>query len=306
MTIDSVDLNLLRVLAALLDTGSVVGAAERLHLSAPAVSRSLGRLRATLDDPLFVRAGRRLQPTPLAEQLRQPALDALAVVAAVLTPPDPTDPETLERRFTIRADDAIVAVMGLPLITRIRKQAPGIDIEFLPPTGDLVAELRNGSTDLVIGVGNPSGPELRAERLLTDHFIAAIRTDHPLADSDLTIADYAEAGHITVSPRGQGRGPIDDLLEQLGRRRRHVATVTSFVVAAHIVCTTDLIGTLPKALVDALAPTLPITALPIPLDVPDFHLEQTWHSRTANDPTHRWMRAQVEHTATSASPETRM
>lgn len=295
--IDGVDLNLLRVLAALLDAGSVAGAAQRLHLSAPAVSRSLGRLRSVLDDPLFVRAGRVLEPTPLADQLREPAREALAAAAAVLSPQVPDDPATVQRRFTIRADDAIIAVMGLPFLAKIGKHAPGIDLEFLPPTDDQLGVLRDGSTDLIIGVGNSTSPELHAERVLTDRFVAAVRRDHPLAGTQLSISSYAQAGHITVSPRGRRRGPIDDALARHGLQRRLVTTVTSFVVAAHIVCATDLVGSLPTALVRALESTLPIGFVPIPFALPDFDLELTWHSRSHHDPIHSWLRDQVQQTA---------
>ena len=288
-----IDLNLLRVLDALLDTGSVVGAAARLHLSPPAVSRSLGRLRKLLGDPLFVRAGRELVPTELAKSLRAPAQAALGEALNVLRPSMSTDPINLKRRFAIRADDSIIAVLALPLMERVRFVAPGVDIDFLRDDPNYVAHLRNGEIDVRIGVHIEEHRDTTSEVLLSDRFVAIVRQDHPLAGRRLTHRRFAEAHHVTVSPVGKRTGPIDAALAEVGLDRKHITTVTSFVVAAHLVATTDLAGSVPRTIARTMARTLPIVSLEIPLALPTFDVCLTWHDRHGNDPSHQWLRNQI-------------
>ncbi len=288
-----IDLNLLRVLDALLDTGSVVGAAARLHLSPPAVSRSLGRLRKLLGDPLFVRAGRELVPTELAKSLRAPAQAALGEALNVLRPSLSTDPINLKRRFAIRADDSIIAVLALPLMERVRLAAPGVDIDFLRDDPNYVAHLRNGEVDVRIGVHVEERSDTRSEVLLTDRFVAIVRKDHPLAWRRPSQRRFAEAHHVTVSPVGKRTGPIDAALAEIGLDRKHITTVTSFVVAAHLVATTDLVGSVPRTIAKTMERTLPIVSLEIPLDLPTFDVCLTWHDRHGNDPSHQWLRNQI-------------
>lgn len=288
-----IDLNLLRVLDALLDTGSVVGAAARLHLSPPAVSRSLGRLRKLLGDPLFVRAGRELVPTELAKSLRTPTQAALGEVLKVLRPSMSSDPINLKRRFAIRADDSIIAVLALPLMERVRLAAPGVDIDFLRDDPNYVAHLRNGDVDVRIGVHVEKNRDTTSEVLLTDRFVAIVRKDHPLAGRRITHRRFAEAHHVTVSPVGKRTGPIDAALAEVGLDRKHITTVTSFVVAAHLVATTDLVGSVPRTIAKTMARTLPIVSLEIPLALPTFDVCLTWHDRHGNDPSHQWLRDQI-------------
>ncbi len=288
-----IDLNLLRVLDALLDTGSVVGAAARLHLSPPAVSRSLGRLRKLLGDPLFVRAGRELVPTELAKSLRAPAQAALGEALNVLRPSMSTDSVNLKRRFVIRADDSIIAVLALPLMERVRLAAPGVDINFLRDDANYVAHLRNGEIDVRIGVHVDKNRDTTSEVLLTDRFVAIVRKDHALAGRRLTHRRFAESHHVTVSPVGKRTGPIDTALTEVGLDRKHVTTVTSFVVAAHLVATTDLLGSVPRTIAKTMARSLPIVSLEIPLALPTFDVFLTWHGRHSNDPSHQWLRNQI-------------
>lgn len=288
-----IDLNLLRVLDALLDTGSVVGAAARLHLSPPAVSRSLGRLRKLLGDPLFVRAGRELVPTELAKSLRTPTQAALGEALNVLRPSLSTDPGNLKRRFAIRADDSIIAVLVLPLMERVRLAAPGVDIDFLRDDANYVAHLRNGDIDVRIGVHVEKNRDTTSEVLLTDRFVAIVRKDHALAGRRLTHRRFAESHHVTVSPVGKRTGPIDAALAEVGLQRKHITTVTSFVVAAHLVANTDLLGSVPRTIAKTMAGSLPIVSLEIPLALPTFDVFLTWHDRHGNDPSHQWLRGQI-------------
>lgn len=293
MNTSDIDLNLLRVLDALLDTGSVVGAAERLHLSPPAVSRSLGRLRKVLEDPLFVRAGRELVPTELAKSLRGPAQVALGDALKVLSPSTSSDPINLKRRFTIRADDSIIGVIALPLIERVQLAAPGVDVDFLRDEPGYVAQFRNGELDFRIGVHLEEHRDLESQILLTDRFVAIVHKDHPQAGRRLTSRRFAEAHHVTVSPVGKRTGPIDTALGEIGLNRAHIMTVTSFVVAAHLVATTELVGSVPRTIAKTMARSLPIVSLEIPLSLPNFDVFLTWHDRHGDDPAHRWLRAQI-------------
>ena len=288
-----IDLNLLRVLDALLDTGSVVGAAARLHLSPPAVSRSLGRLRKVLDDPLFVRAGRELVPTELAKSLRAPTQVALGEVLKVLQPSMSSDPINLKRRFAIRADDSIIAVLAIPLMERVQMSAPGVDIDFLRDDLNYVSQFRNGELDFRIGVHVEENRDTRSDVLLTDHFVAIVHKDHALAGRRLTNRKFADAHHVTVSPVGKRTGPIDVALAELGMDRKHITTVTSFVVAAHLVTTTDLVGSVPRTIAKTMARALPIVSLEIPLSLPTFDVCLTWHDRHSDDAAHQWMKTEI-------------
>ncbi|MGA0878245.1 MAG: LysR family transcriptional regulator [Ilumatobacteraceae bacterium] len=293
MTDAGIDLNLLRVLDALLENGSVAGAAKVLHLSPPAVSRSLARLRHVVGDPLFVRAGRSMVPTDVAISLREPARRALDAAVAVLRPSLSTDPGVIERRFTICADDAIVAALALPLITRLREEAPGVDIDFVSDVSDAIGRFRAATLDLRIDAHIDAHHDVVSEVILTDRFVAAVRDDHPLLSGRLTPQRYAAARHVTVSPKGKRRGPIDAALAELGLEREHTTTITSFVVAAHLVAATDLVGSLPSSVVSVMARTLPIRALEIPLTLPTFDLNLIWHVRDDLDAGHRWLRQQI-------------
>jgi DNA-binding transcriptional LysR family regulator len=288
-----IDLNLLRVLDALLDTGSVVGAAAQLHLSSPAVSRSLGRLRKVLDDPLFVRAGRELVPTELAKSLRVPTQAALGEVLKVLQPSRSSDPINLKRRFAIRADDSIIAVLAIPLMERVQMSAPGVDIDFLRDDPSYVTQFRTGELDFRIGVHVEEHRDTRSEVLLTDRFVAIVHKDHALAGRRLTNRKFADAHHVTVSPVGKRTGPIDVALAEIGLDRKHITTVTSFVVAAHLVATTDQVGSVPRTIAKTMARALPIVSLEIPLSLPTFDVCLTWHDRHSDDSAHQWLKSQI-------------
>ncbi len=293
VTPSDIDLNLLRVLDALLENGSVTGAAKTLHLSPPAVSRSLARLRSVVGDPLFVRAGRSLVPTDVAISLREPARRALEAAVAVLTPAPSSDPARIERRFVICADDAIVAALALPLVTRVRATAPGVEIDFIREEPDTIGRFRSGTIDLRIDAHVEQHHDIESEVVLTDRFVAAVRRDHPLLKGRMTAERFAEAHHITVSPKGKRNGPIDHALETLGLSRERVTTVTSFVVAAHLVAATDLVGALPHSIVALMSRSLPIEAVAIPVPVPDFDIHLIWHKRDQHDAAHQWLRQQI-------------
>jgi DNA-binding transcriptional LysR family regulator len=203
------------------------------------------------------------------------------------------DPINLKRRFVIRADDSIIAVLALPLMERVQMSAPGVDIDFLRDDSNYVTQFRNGELDFRIGVHAEEHRDTQSEVLLTDRFVAIVHKDHALAGRRLTTRKFADAHHVTVSPVGKRTGPIDVALAEIGMDRKHITTVTSFVVAAHLVATTDQVGSVPRTIAKTMARALPIVWLEIPLSLPTFDVCVTWHDRHSDDAAHQWLRTQI-------------
>src|ERR1700744_5339138 len=231
----SVDWNLLEALDVLLAEGSVTAAAERLHLSVPATSRTLGRIRHAFDDPILVRAGRGLVPTPRAlaiqERLHQLVEEAHALVEGGRA----LDLGSLERTFTIRANDAITALATAGLVARVRAAAPGVSLRFVPEGQEDLAPLRDGLIDLDLGVIGDLGPEVRTALLYEDHPVGLAAAGHPLATGPVPLRRLAAADHVVVSRRGRTRGALDDVLVSRGLTRNVVAVVPTFTAAASII-----------------------------------------------------------------------
>ena len=287
------DLNLLATLDVLLAEGNVARAARRLGLSASAMSRSLARLRATTGDPLLVRAGRGLVPTPRAIELRERTGPALREAQALLRPAERLDLARLERTFTLRTRDGFVENFGAALIARVAAEAPGVCLRFAPKPDKDNAPLRDGSVDLETGViGQSTGPEMRVQALLRDRFVGVVHPGHALARGRVTAARYAKAGHVVVARRPGHRGGIDDALAALGLQRRVVTMVDSFAGALALARDTELVATVPQAHTGLLRAGLKTFVLP--LDLPDFTVSLIWHPRMHADTAHRWLRDCVQ------------
>ena len=196
----SPDFNLLVTLEALLVEGSVVRAAKRLRLSPSAMSRALTRLRETTGDPLLVRAGRHLVPTPRALELRERVGRIVREAEEILRPAENLDLKKLVRTFTLRTREGFVDNFGPALIARIAEEAPGVRLCFVPKPDRESGLLREGSVDLETGiVGKATGPEIRTQNLFTDRFIGVVHPGHPLTQGDITPARYAAGRHVFVS-----------------------------------------------------------------------------------------------------------
>jgi len=222
------DLNLLVTLDVLLAEGSVARAAQRLWLSPSAMSRALARLRATTGDPLLVRAGRGLVPTPRALELRARVGRLVQDGAAVLRPADTLDLQRLSRTFTLRTSDGFVENFGPDLIARVG-EAPGVRLRFVPKPNKDSASMRDGTVDLETGVvGKTIGPEVRAQALFRDRFIGVVRMGHALRQGEITPSRYAAGRHILVSRRGLDKGPIDEALSPLGWHGRSLRSSAAF------------------------------------------------------------------------------
>ena len=293
------DLNLLSTLDVLLAEGNVARAARRLELSASAMSRSLARLRETTGDPLLVRAGRGLVPTPHAIELRERTGPALREAEALLRPAERLDLARLERTFTLRTRDGFVENFGAALIARVAAQAPGVSLRFAPKPDKDNAPLRDGSVDLETGVvGQSTGPEMRVQALLRDRFVGVVHPGHALARGRVTPARYARAGHVAVARRPGHRGAVDDALAALGLQRRVVTMVDSFAGALALARETELVATVPEAHTGKLRAGLKAFALPF--ELADFTVSLIWHPRMHADAGHRWLRECVRDVCAAA------
>ncbi|MDI1366296.1 MAG: LysR family transcriptional regulator [bacterium] len=286
------DLNLLITLDVLLAEGSVARAAKRLRLSPSAMSRALSRLRETTGDPLLVRAGRGLTPTPRALALRDQVHDLVQGAQTVLRPDDSLDLSSLVRTFTLRTSDGFVESFGPALLARIGADAPGMRLNFLQKPDKDSTPLRDGRVDLETGVVEESlGPEVRSQALFRDRLVGVVREGHPLSEGKLTAKRYAEARHVVVSRTGFESDAVDRPFLPAGLERRVATMVSGFSAALALARGSDLVATTPDRHTQNLRDGLFSFALPVPARA--FTVSMLWHPRLDADPAHRWLRARL-------------
>jgi DNA-binding transcriptional LysR family regulator len=286
------DFNLLVTLDAVLAEGSVARAARRLRLSPSAMSRALARLRETTGDPLLVRAGRGLVPTPRALDLRDRVSQLVQDVGAVLRPAEIPDLKQLVRTFTLRTSEGFVENFGPELIALAGREAPGVRLRFVQKPDKESAPLRDGTVDLETGVvADTTGPELRAQTLFRDRFVGVVREGHPLSRRKITAARYATAKHISVSRRGIDQGPIDEALKASGLERKIVTVVGGFATALALARASDLIASVPERHTKSLRAGM--HSFPLPFPAPEITISLLWHPRMDADSAHRWLRGLV-------------
>lgn len=286
------DFNLLVTLDVLLAENNVSRAARRLRLSPSAMSRALARLRETTGDPLLVRAGRGLVPTPRALQLRELVSQLVPAVETVLRPVEKLNLGKLRRTFTLRSSDGFVESFGPELIARVEAEAPGVRMHFLQKPDKDSKPLREGIVDLETGVVEEStSPEIKARALFRDRYIGVVRSGHPLSQGDITPARYAAGRHILVSRSGFDRGPIDEALKSLDLEREIATSVGGFSTALALARASDLIATVPEWHTRSLRGHL--FTFPLPLPTPEFTVSLLWHPRMEADQAHVWLRGCV-------------
>lgn len=296
----SIDLNLLTALDALLSEGSVLGAARRMNLSAPAMSRTLARVRQAFGDEILVRAGRRMVPTPRALELRARVRGLVEDARAVMRPASLSDPSLLVRSFTIRASDYVAGVFGAPLQAIAAREAPQITLRFADQGKEDLAALREGRIDLDIGVLGDIGPEIRVQTLLRDRFVAVVRIGHPLLKGRMTARRFAAAAHVSASRRGRNRGPIDDALAAQGLSRKVKFVVPGFHAAMLTAAASDIVAAVPLAVAaTAIRLGLKVRYVELPIATPNIVITQAWHPRFDADAGHRWLRRTVQKALTS-------
>jgi DNA-binding transcriptional LysR family regulator len=288
-----IDIGLLTALDALLTEGSVTGAAARMNRSVSAMSRTLARIRRVVGDPILVRAGARLVPTPRAEQLRSRVRNLVEEANSILSP-DRIDLASYQRTFVVRANDAFIGAFAMELVASVRCEAPRVTLCFAAEGEEEVSALREGRIDLDIGIQGRGGPEVKTQLLFREHFVGVVRVEHRLAEGKITPKRYAACSHVVASRRGLVQGPIDEALASFGLSRHVALVVPSHMSALDVVAQSDLVGAVPASLAGRVAGARQaLKTFNLPFETKVIAIGQAWHPRFDNDAAHRWLRTKI-------------
>jgi len=290
------DLNLLIAFDTLLDECSVTLAAERLHLSPPAMSRALARIRELVGDPVLVRSGRHLIPTPRALELRDSVKAAVEMAQKVFTPAELADPSTLERTFYVRTNDFSFGEIGRVLSRELSVQAPRCTLCMVPEATMDDHALAEGRIDLYVSSRRDFSPDTKVQHLFFISFVGIAREDHPIFAEGITAASFASYNHVSISRRGRARGPIDQQLQGLGLSRQ-VALIFPTLLSSlfHLPASELILPTMPRHMLPMVARLgLRLRTFELPVPVEPVDIVQAWHPRLDSDPGHQWLRRLVK------------
>ncbi|MEP3071236.1 LysR family transcriptional regulator [Maricaulis sp.] len=289
----NLDLNLLVVFEAVYSAGNISQAARRLGMSQPTISNALRRLRDSLDDPLFVRAGRGVHPTPRAMQMIGPVREALQMIESGVAPGDSFDPARSNRHFRLVVLDAMEPIIMPHVIRRIQDHK-SISIENLAIVNTPMSDgLNDGSLDLVISGFLTESRDTQCEALAPVHLSMVARNDHPAIDGAFTLDHFQKLGHIALVPRMRALSRLEEALRRLDIQRHVAYSVTKFWSFPHILMTTDLVAVLPTAFARVIARNYPLALYDLPFAYPDERIYMTWKTSRTNDPGHRWLRSEI-------------
>jgi len=291
LAMDRVDLNLFRVFDVVLGCGSLTQAAARLHLTQPAISNALKRLREHFDDPLFVRDGRRVVPTPLAKAIAPDVRAALESLHRTMQRPQPFPAATSTRRFVIGMRDVLESVLFPSLVREVLLEAPHLQLQS---TGferrRLERELSSGAFDMAIDVPISVGDDIEQMLLFEQTPCVAMRQGHPLAKGKLGLKQWLAARHIVVSSRRAGPVNEDLALQREGLKRDVAVRCQHYHAACELAASSDLLLVLPRQFGRFLATTLPLHLAALPLAVPKLQVMLYWPRTAEQDPGHAWLR----------------
>lgn len=294
MQLSRIDLNLFTVFDAIYREGGITAASRRLHLSQPAVSHALGRLRELLNDPLFERRGHEMIPTPLARSLADSIASSLGNLEQMLQRVGHFEPGTAHRCFTIAARESHELSFLPALMSRIDHEAAHVDIASVRiDRRDLEEDLQSGEIDLAIDVGLPLSSDVRRERIGAEPLVVLARADHPAVRGKLDIETYTALSHILVTGRRRGGGYEDGALARLGLSRHIKMRCQQHVAASQVVSRSDLLVTMTRSQAAIVNRQTNNQLLPFPIEVPPLESFLYWHSNVEEDPASQWFRAQV-------------
>lgn len=256
------------------------------------MSRALARLREVTGDPLLVRAGRRLVPTPRALELRTQVGAVVEGARAILRPVEKLDLTTLERRFVLRTSEGFAETFGPRLIAQMRMEAPGVSLQFIAKPDKESAPLREGEADIETGVIDlTTAPEMRASPLFEDRWVGVAREGHPVLDARVTLKRYGAADHVQILRRGLHSSEVDEAATANGCERRIGVVVNGFAAAIALARDTDLIATVPEQHTEGLRRG--VATFRLPFEIAPFRISLIWHPRMDGDLAHRWLRSRL-------------
>lgn len=287
------DLNLLVTLEALLAEQNVTKAAARLHLSQPAVSAQLSRLRDMFDDPLLIPVQRGMTPTAKAIELLAPLRQALDGIRATVASHSNFDPAKAKLIVAIACTDYMQAAAIKPLVKQLRKSAPGVRVALRTlDASQLESQMARGEVDLAFMTPQTAPPSLRSRPLFDERYVLIGRRNHPRLRRAITVEEFAQLEHVIVSPRGGGFvTPVDDALAALGHKRNVVLSAASFLFVPEIVAESDFVALVPARLVHDRTDKLKQVECPFPVE--GFSMAMVWHERSHGHNGLRWVRETV-------------
>jgi len=290
------DLNLVRVMVAVFETGSVSQAADRLELTQPTVSYGLAKLRQTYGDALFVRDGRGMAPTPRAEQIYRAFQEALACIDRTQELAGAFQPARSRRRFRVAMSDIGGLCFLPPLVAQLRRAAPLAELDVLQvPMDALTEQLASGKVDAAIG-NLPLGAEKLSSRLLfREHYVCLAARHHPAARARrLTLAQFLAARHVLVTSPFFAHQHVEDSLRAQGVQRSIALRIPHFTVLPELIAHSDLMATLPLRVARVFESYGGLRAMPLPVSVPEFEVRVYVHAYQAAQPAVQWFAGQIE------------
>jgi DNA-binding transcriptional LysR family regulator len=296
MSFNRLDLNLLRVFDAIFQTRSVTIAATNLHLTQPAVSKQLNRLRELLDDPLFVRTNDGMAPTPRAEALAGPIRQSLSEVRNAIERQLGFDPGTADRTFRIFTSDLGQMVFLPKLLELVSREAPAVNIHTVqvPASRMRGVALESGDVDLAVGYFEEFEGSIHQQVLFEEHYVGIVRANHPSIRESITFEQFLQTPHLVYQPSGGGHHSQESVVDKAfwaaGVERRVAVRVAHTMGITSMVSNTDLLVVVPHRLARACAELVHVTVLDLPIEIPRFNIAQYWHDRFHTDPGNRWLR----------------
>ena len=297
MNLSRLDLNLLVVFDAIYTERNLTRASEILHLTQPAVSNALKRLRTTFDDALFVRTSEGMMPTPLARSIVDRIRKALQLVESCVEHELSFEPQTSDRTMLCSLSEMAEARLLPNSLARLRVEAPNMALRsYYVPRSEMPMELAAGTLDIGVDVTFVNDSNLHHIPLLEEEYVFAVRTDHPVIRRKPTLKQYLSLGHVHVSSRRKGVGTVDQSLKSLGLRRTIAVRVRDYTAAPLIVAKTDLACTLPRVLAEQAG----LRVYPLPFETPALGMHLYWHKSADADAANVWFRGLLTDVAASA------
>lgn len=292
--ISRIDLNLFVVLDAIYTEGSITRASEALALTQPAVSHALGRLRTLVDDPLFVRKGHTMVPTPVARELIGPVRRAIGEIEGSLSQLAAFDPQTSQREFTIGMRSIVESTAIPALIGQIRNTAPGVQLSAVHHNrADFQSDLSSGALAAVVDILMPLTHNIHNQRLAGGAMVVVARKDHPVVQGQISLETYLAQEHVLASSRRTGPGIEDLELSRLGLQRRIKLRCQHYWTACKVVSASDLLFTMPERYARSTNAPLGNQLLAFPIQVSAHDVFLYWHASAEHDPANRWLRAHI-------------